>query len=115
MIVFKARQLISVCESPLVEEGVKRFTEAKKDQQQEAGQSRPYSDPEGYLTVGKEAPLQPSPEKTWKWSGTDFIKSPTEEPWVRFQFCCLFQDTPFVPNQHVNLPGIWMSCNFWLI
>ena len=89
----QARQLISICESPLVEEGVKRFIEAKKDRLQQAGPTRPYSDPEGYLTVGKAAPLQPSPEKTWKWSGTDFIKSPTEEPWVgyisfpRYPFC----------------------------
>ena len=85
----QARQLISICESPLVEEGVKRFIEAKKDQLQQAGQTRPYSDPEGYLTVGKEAPMQPSPERTWKWSGTDFIKSPTEEPWVGFP-CFIF-------------------------
>lgn len=71
-----------MCESSLVEEGVKRFIEAKKDQEFQLGYSRPYSDPEGYLTVGRDAPMQPSPEKTWKWSGTDFIKSPTEEPWV---------------------------------
>ena len=66
--------------------------EAKKDQEFQLGYSRPYSDPEGYLTVGRDAPMQPSPEKTWKWSGTDFIKSPTEEPWVSiFTNCVQFK------------------------
>lgn len=85
--IFQTRQLILVCESPLVEDGVKKFIEAKKDQKFEIGQSRPYSDPEGYLVVGKDVSTQPSPEKTWKWSGTDFIKSPTEEPWVSPFYC----------------------------
>ncbi len=73
---------MSICESPLVEEGVQIYMEAKKNTAMGVG--RPYSDPGGYLTVDREvAPPQPSPEKSWKWSGTDFIKSPTEEPWVR--------------------------------
>ena len=27
------------------------------------------------------SPQMSPPEGTWKWSGTDFVKSPTEEPW----------------------------------
>lgn len=29
-----------------------------------------------------------SPEKSWRWSGTDFVKSPTVEPWVINHIYC---------------------------
>ncbi len=90
MVLFQARQLVSVCESSLVEEGVQIYEEARKEKQHEAGTSRPYSDPGpgglGLLTVQQQQQQHPSPDKSWKWSGTDFIKSPTEEPWVIFAY-----------------------------
>ena len=77
----QTHQLIALCGSPLVEQGVSRYEMAKKGPM---NQPRPVTCPGDYLTVDGEVPTQPSPEKSWKWSGTDFIKSPTEEPWVRF-------------------------------
>ena len=31
---------------------------------------------------GSNQKKQPSPEQDWKWSGTDFVRSPTQEPFV---------------------------------
>ena len=30
-----------------------------------------------------------SPEKSWKWTGSCFVKSPTVEPWVKLTVDCL--------------------------
>ena len=58
--------------------GIARFSEAKR----ECMAARPQSYPGTHLTAKHPTNRDPSPEKTWKWSGTDFVKSPTEEPWV---------------------------------
>ena len=73
-------QLIDVCKSPLLEQGSCRFVEAKL--------CTPTLDvkfgglylntPEHHTASTRE----PSPERPVRWSGTDFIKSPTEEPYV---------------------------------
>ena len=76
----QTRQLVQVCESPLVEMGIARFAEAKRA----AGPPQPAPAHRGAdHTGGRDS----APEDSWKWSGTDFVKSPTEEPWVSAFYC----------------------------
>ena len=56
------KSLIEHCSNPLVEEGVLEHSEMRTD----STTTSPHLSP---------------PEGSWKWSGTDFVKSPTEEPW----------------------------------
>lgn len=41
-----------------------------------------------------------SPDKTWKWSGTDFVKSPTEEPYVSIMYILGDPIDPKIPIQY---------------
>ncbi|XP_064608601.1 inositol polyphosphate-4-phosphatase type I A-like isoform X2 [Liolophura sinensis] len=73
----KVRQLIEVCNDPLLDETDKLYQEAKPD-------TPPVNTTSGRQSVPANMSIgQPelSPEKTWRWSGNEFVKSPTIEPW----------------------------------
>lgn len=74
---FQTRQLIQVCDQKMVDLGVSRYEESKQELQANKPPNK-----DGHLTAPTNSSKDPSPERTWRWSGTDFIKSPTEEPWV---------------------------------
>jgi hypothetical protein len=59
----KVTHLIEACEVDLINRGIDDFSSAR------AGASNATN---SQLAAGL----------PWKWSGTDYVKSPTEEPWV---------------------------------
>ncbi|KAK2184836.1 hypothetical protein NP493_251g03006 [Ridgeia piscesae] len=74
-LVDKTRQLIQVCEDPLVERGM---TSWHRNRLQKATSADPQARLTNHVAPSGGGGLS---EESWKWSGTDFVKSPTEEPW----------------------------------
>lgn len=67
----KAKLLIEACEMDLVSRGTNELSSARNAGSLPAAARNPATlNP----NVGTDIP--------WKWSGTDYVKSPTEEPWV---------------------------------
>lgn len=91
------RQLIEVCNDPLLDETDKLYQEAKPN-------TPPVNTTPGRQSVpANMAAGQPelSPEKTWRWSGNEFVKSPTIEPWVGV-------NTWLYVNMYVLFDMTWM-------
>ena len=78
-----------MCENPLVDKGTQDYLESKiiKGPDPDKG---PVAPPRPKHTASKlKVEEDISPEKQWKWSGTDFVKSPTVEPWVNVLIYCV--------------------------
>lgn len=114
----KTHQLVQVCEDNLVEEGITECLRAcagKVNPKQ-----RPQSEP--FVSAVHQGGGR-SAAKSWKWSGTDFVKSPTEEPWVSSSTLSLCQDSDILQRlpisagadstQHGSQYGLYMQPGGW--
>ena len=67
------------CESPLVQNTADEYNQIKAEMMPNSSQSSAVSRDaiqDGMANGGVKT------GQDWKWSGTDFVKSPTSEPWV---------------------------------
>lgn len=69
------------CDTPLVQNTADEYTRIKAELSQNSSQSSLNSE-SGDTTPGAKVNEDTGKGRNWKWSGTDFIKSPTAEPWV---------------------------------
>lgn len=70
-----------VCDCTLLQESAEQYNETKSDIPPPTLQNLPSPDSKaGSSASGTEEDI--SPEKSWKWTGSNFAQSPTTEPWV---------------------------------
>ena len=73
------KELVEKCESPLVQNTADEYNQIKAEMMPNSSQSSAVSrdaTQDGMANGGIKT------GQDWKWSGTDFVKSPTSEPWV---------------------------------
>lgn len=78
-LIVQIKELVEECDSPLVQNTADEYNRIKVELSQNSSQSSPDS-LSGDTTTG--AKVNEDTGKNWKWSGTDFVKSPSAEPWV---------------------------------
>lgn len=76
----KIKELVEECDTPLVQNTADEYNRIKVELSQNSSQSSLDSE-SGDKTPGAKVNEDTGKGKNWKWSGTDFIKSPTAEPW----------------------------------
>ena len=75
--------MIGVCECPIVADGITKYNESKFGGDFVTvpdATKRPFSE------CSTPSPSESEHEKIRKWSGSDFVTSPTMEPWVKYFF-----------------------------
>ncbi|XP_069129846.1 inositol polyphosphate-4-phosphatase type I A-like isoform X1 [Argopecten irradians] len=70
----KVRDLVQICDSSILQEAADNYNEAKMEM------SPPPKDIPS-PTSQNSSPEDQTPEKAWKWTGSNFVQSPTVEPW----------------------------------
>lgn len=78
-LIVQIKELVEECDTPLVQNTADEYNRIKAELSQNSSQSSPDS-LSGDTTPG--AKVNEDTGKNWKWSGTDFVKSPSAEPWV---------------------------------
>lgn len=78
-LIVQIKELVEECDSPLVQNTADEYNRIKVELSQNSSQSS-LDSLSGDTTPG--AKVNEDTGKNWKWSGTDFVKSPTAEPWV---------------------------------
>lgn len=78
-LIVQIKELVEECDTPLVQNTADEYNRIKAELSQNSSQSSPDS-LSGDTTPG--AKVNEDTGKNLKWSGTDFVKSPTAEPWV---------------------------------
>lgn len=69
------RKLVQLCAEPVLQQIAEKYEKAKSEATANGRELNPSQS-------GHSSRVDLSPEKSWKWSGSDFVKSPTAEPWV---------------------------------
>ena len=89
----QVHELIRLCDDPLLQFSAEQYMQAKSASNNSDGLDVVASLGSVSKSVSDEQPK--SPEKVWKWSGSSFVKSPTVEPWVKYNsLIFLFNDIP---------------------
>lgn len=78
-LIVQIKELVEECDSPLVQNTADEYNRIKAELSQNSSQSS-LDSLSGDTTPG--AKVNEDTGKNWKWSGTDFVKSPSAEPWV---------------------------------
>lgn len=78
-LIVQIKELVEECDTPLVQNTADEYNRIKAELSQNSSQSS-LDSLSGDTTPG--AKVNEDTGKNWKWSGTDFVKSPTAEPWV---------------------------------
>lgn len=78
-LIVQIKELVEECDTPLVQNTADEYNRIKVELSQNSSQSS-LDSLSGDTTPG--AKVNEDTGKNWKWSGTDFVKSPTAEPWV---------------------------------
>lgn len=78
-LIVQIKELVEECDTPLVQNTADEYNRIKAELSQNSSQSSPDS-LSGDTTPG--AKVNEDTGKNLKWSGTDFVKSPSAEPWV---------------------------------
>jgi hypothetical protein len=72
---------VEKCETPLVQNTADEFNRIKEEMTRSSQKSSPGSD-SGDMTSDSMPNGDIKAGNNWKWSGTDFVKSSSTEPWV---------------------------------
>ncbi|KAJ8298355.1 hypothetical protein KUTeg_024886 [Tegillarca granosa] len=73
------KELVSICDTRILQDAAEKYSQSKSEV---LPVSMATSGTRKSDTPIPSPPLDDiSPEKSWRWSGTDFVKSPTVEPW----------------------------------
>lgn len=80
-LIVQIKELVEECDTPLVQNTADEYNRIKVELSQNSSESSLDSE-SGDKTPGAKVNEDTGKGKNWKWSGTDFIKSPTAEPWV---------------------------------
>ena len=89
----QVHELIRLCDDPLLQFSAEQYMQAKSASNNSDGLDVVASLGSVSKSVSDEQPK--SPEKVWKWSGSSFVKSPTVEPWVKYNsLIFLFNNIP---------------------
>lgn len=78
-LIVQIKELVEECDTPLVQNTADEYNRIKVELSQNSSQSS-LDSLSGDTTPG--AKVNEDTGKNWKWSGTDFVKSPSAEPWV---------------------------------
>lgn len=89
---FKVRELVSSCDTPILQNIADEFQDLKDEQINKLTSSVKHDN--HHRSTGDLSPLKNSidsedVEEHWRWSGSSFVKSPTIEPWVRREYSYL--------------------------
>lgn len=76
-LIVQIKELVEECDTPLVQNTADEYNRIKAELSRNSSQSSPDS-LSGDTTPG--AKVNEDTGKNWKWSGTDFVKSPSAEP-----------------------------------
>lgn len=80
----KVKELVSICDTRILQDAAEKYSQSKSEV---LPVSMATSGTRKSDTPIPSPPLDDiSPEKSWRWSGTDFVKSPTVEPWTTQSF-----------------------------
>ncbi|XP_048244074.1 inositol polyphosphate-4-phosphatase type I A-like isoform X1 [Haliotis rufescens] len=73
------RELVRLCEDPILQLSAEKYMQAKSPSN--TGDGLDLAASLGHMSNDGRNQGDRSPEKSWRWSGSNFVRSPTVEPW----------------------------------